>query len=166
MTPKELNGMRPIVLALAATVLVPLSASAQALAVKIDQAARLTLPRAAHDVIVGNPMIADVTMLDSRHLAVMGKSFGVTNLLVVDAAGRTMYNRELVISSADAGHVQVYRAADLYNYACSPRCERTPMVGEPDNSPGVFSRWSSSAKEYAGRSKDAAQTSVQNQPAP
>ncbi|HZL01176.1 MAG TPA: pilus assembly protein N-terminal domain-containing protein [Caulobacteraceae bacterium] len=157
--------MRPIVLALAATVLAPLGASAQSLSVKIDQAARLTLPRPARDVIVGNPMIADVTMLDSRHLAVTGKSFGVTNLLVVDANGRTMYNRQILISSADAGHVQVYRAADLYNYACSPRCERSPMAGEPDTG-GAYTRYAGSAKDYVSRNKDAAQAAAQGQPAP
>ena len=155
--------MRPIVLALAASMLSPLSAQAQSLSIKIDQAARITLPREAHDVIVGNPMIADVTMLDSRHLAVMGKSFGVTNILVSDADGRVIYNRQLLISSADTGHVQVYRAADLYNYACAPRCERSPMAGEPDTG-GPYSRYSGSAKDYAGRNKDATQTSAQNQP--
>lgn len=157
--------MRLIVLALAATALAPLAASAESVAIKIDQAARLTLPRAAHDVIVGNPMIADVSVLDGRHLAIMGKSFGVTNVLVTDADGRTIYNRQLVVSSSDANHVQVYRGPDLYNYACSPRCERTPMTGEADTG-GTYSRYATPTKDYAGRGQTAAQTAGQSQPTP
>jgi hypothetical protein len=147
--------MRPIVLALAVTALAPFAASAQSLAVKIDQVARLSLPRPALDVMVGNPAIADVTVLDGRHLAITGKSFGVTNLLVTDAHGRPMFNRQIVIADIQANHVQVYRGADLYNYSCAPQCERQPMTGEPDSG-GVYSRYSSPSKDYESRSSAAA----------
>jgi hypothetical protein len=146
--------MRPIVLALAVTALAPLAASAQSLAVNIDQVARLSLPRPAQDVLVGNPAIADVTVLDGRHLAITGKTFGVTNLMVTDERGRPMFNRQVVIAASDASHVQVFRGADLYNYTCAPRCERSPMTGEPDKP--SYSTYASPSKDYVSRSASAA----------
>ncbi|HEY5107123.1 MAG TPA: pilus assembly protein N-terminal domain-containing protein [Caulobacteraceae bacterium] len=103
----------------------PSCALAAGLAVDIDQAARITLARPAREVIVGNPAIADVTMLDGRHLIVTGKSYGVTNLVVADQSGRTIFSREIVIGSSGPNHVSLHRGMDVADFACSPRCERT-----------------------------------------
>lgn len=103
----------------------PACALAAGLAVNIDQAARITLARPAREVIVGNPAIADVSMLDARHLIVTGKSYGVTNLLVADQNGRTILSREIVIGSAGANRVSIRRGMEVADFACSPRCERT-----------------------------------------
>ena len=65
-------------------------AAAEILTVRLDQSARVRLSAPARDVVVGNPGVADVSMLDSRNIVVLGKSYGVTNLLVVDRAGRTI----------------------------------------------------------------------------
>jgi hypothetical protein len=102
--------------------LVPGIASAAGLAVSLDQSVRLTLGTPAQDVIVGNPDIADVSVADPRHLVITGKKFGVTNLIVTNAAGRTIFNRQLVVSTPDAGRVSVYEGPAPISYACSPRC--------------------------------------------
>ena len=103
--------------------LAPMAARAASLAVSLDQAVRLTLRSPAQDVIVGNPAIADVTVADQRHLVIVGKSYGVTNLVVVDAAGRTIFNRQLIVGAASEGRVSVYRGPVATSYACSPTCE-------------------------------------------
>lgn len=107
-------------------------AMAQSMPIRIDQAARIVLGGTARDVIVGNPAVADVTVLDGRTLVVTGKGYGITNLMVVDGRGRTILDRQIVVSASDDGRVTMYRGGDLYNYACAPRCERTPMPGEKD----------------------------------
>lgn len=107
-------------------------AVAQSMPIRIDQAARIVLGGTARDVIVGNPAVADVTVLDGRTLVVTGKGYGITNLMVVDGRGRTILDRQIVVSANDDGRVTMYRGGDLYNYACAPRCERTPMPGEKD----------------------------------
>ena len=113
---------------------------AQGLPVRIDQATRVSLSAPARDVFIGNPSVADVMVVDGRNLLVMGKAYGVTNIVVLDAAGRTILDRQIVVSASDAGRVSFYRGPDVYNYACAPRCERTPMPGERGD--GVYGAWS------------------------
>lgn len=106
-------------------------AQAQSLSVKVDQAMRVSLGGVARDVVVGNPAVADVTVLDGRNLIVLGKGPGVTNLVVVDARGRTLVDREIVVSGGDEGRVSYFRGGGVQTYACSPRCERIGSVDEP-----------------------------------
>jgi hypothetical protein len=103
--------------------LAPTAAVANGLTVSLDEAVRVTLPEPAGDVIVGNPAIADVTVTDRRHLVITGKSYGVTNLVVADAAGRTILNREVVVSAADENRVSVFWGPVMLNYACAPHCQ-------------------------------------------
>ena len=144
--------------------LCPVAALAQSLMVNIDQSARITLPRPARDVIIGNPMMADVTVLDERHILLMGKSYGVTNLLVTDQVGRPIISREVVISAPDTNRVSVYRGPDVYNYACASKCERTPMPGE--RGAGVYDQWSTPYNDYSGRVHTGETNSAQTAPAP
>lgn len=131
-------------------------AVAQGLTVRIDQATRVALSAPARDVVIGNPSVADVTILDARNLLVMGKGYGVTNIVVIDARGRTILDRQIVVSASDDGRVSFYRGPDVYNYACAPRCERTPMPGERDSGSGVYSQWSGPYTTYSDRAAAAA----------
>lgn len=129
---------------------------AQGLPVRIDQASRVTLSAPARDVFIGNPAVADVTIIDGRNLLVLGKSYGVTNIVVLDARGRTILDRQIVVSASDDGRISFFRGPDVYNYACSPRCERTPMPGERDSGQGVYSQWSGPYTTYPDRANAAA----------
>lgn len=158
--------MRRLVLSLMIAAVAPASAFAESLAVNIDQGARVTLSRPAHDVMVGNPAIADVTVLDDRHLMVLGKAYGVTNIMIADNSGRTIFSRQVVVSAPDDNRISVYRGPDVYNYACSPRCERTPMPGEREQGQGVYSQWAPPYAGYSERNRAAAQNSSQSSTAP
>ena len=106
------------------------AAEAQPLSVHLDQSTRVTLPTAARDVVVGNAAIADVAMLDGRNILVLGKSYGVTSLMVTDVNGRTILNTQVVVSAADDGRVSFYRGGQVQTYACAQRCETiTPSAG-------------------------------------
>jgi len=158
--------MRRLVLMLMLAAAAPSGAVAGSLAVNIDQGARVTLSKPAHDVMVGNPAIVDVTVLDERHLMVLGKSYGVTNIMVADNTGRTIFSRQVVVSAPDDNRVSVYRGADVYNYACAPRCERTPMPGERESGQGVYSQWAPAYSAYAERGRAAQQNASQSSSAP
>lgn len=117
---------RPIFgLTVAATILAGASqtAAAPSMTVPMDQSAPLNLPRGTRDVLIGNPEIADINVLDSGKAVILGKSYGVTNLIVVDQLGRTVMERQIVVS-APAGRVSVIRGARVDNYACANGCER------------------------------------------
>ena len=56
--------------------------------VDLDYARILRLPEGAQTLVIGNPLIADVTMLkNNRLMVVTGKSFGATNLIILDNSG-------------------------------------------------------------------------------
>jgi len=107
------------------------AAQAQSLTVRLDQATRVALSGTARDVVIGNPQVADVSVLDGRNLVLTGKSAGVTSLLVVDGLGRTLLDRRVVVTAADDGQVSFYRGRQLQGYACTPRCEPSgPATGD------------------------------------
>ena len=55
--------------------------------VAVDEARLVSFQRPAKTVFVGNPAIADVSMVDAQHAFVLGKTMGLTNLIVLDASG-------------------------------------------------------------------------------
>jgi hypothetical protein len=150
-------------LAALASAFIAAPAWAQNLTVPIDQTAVVALPGAARDVVIGNPLIIDVNLLNARNAVVMGKAYGVTSLQVFDEHGRSIYARQVVVSASDDNRVAFYRGPNVTNYACSPRCERTPMPGELETelSPYVMGFTS-----YADRQKsiNAAATSAPDAP--
>ena len=93
------------------------------LSVEIDQAARVQLRGAAGSVIVGNPQIADVTVVDANTLYITGKGYGVTEIVAVDAIGRTVFQSEVVVTDgAGSGRVRVWRGGQATVMACAASC--------------------------------------------
>src|SRR5688572_3287732 len=86
------------------------AAQSARLSVEVDEAARVQLRGPAGSVIVGNPLIADVTVVDSNTLYITGKGYGVTEVVAVDSIGRTVFQSEVVVTAGSgAGRVRVWR---------------------------------------------------------
>jgi hypothetical protein len=99
--------------------------------VAMDQARIVAFAKPVKTVFIGNPAIADVTMIDPRHAFVLGKTFGVTNLIAIDADGTPVTNQQVTVLNAGAA-VTVNRGADQFNYMCtSVHCETMPRPGDP-----------------------------------
>ena len=118
-------------LLLAAAVPGAAQAQSQALNVEIDQSARIQLRGQAGSVIVGNPQIADVTVVDANTLFVTGKGYGVTEVVVVDGLGRTLFQSQVIVAGGDVGRVRVWRGAQVTEMACSASC--APTVRSPND---------------------------------
>ena len=103
-------------------------ASAGSLAVPLDGAVRLQLRGAAADVIVSNPAIADVAIVDDRTVVVLGRGHGTTGVMVFDAARRLIWEGPVTVT-APAGRITIYRGAEEQQYACVNRCERAAVSG-------------------------------------
>ena len=114
--------MRQLALSLALA-LAPAAAFAATMAVPLDQSALVTLPAPAHNVILGNPAIADVSMADQRHIIITGKGQGVTNLVVTDASGRPIFDREILVGGQSGGRVALINGGQIVSYTCAPVCE-------------------------------------------
>ena len=114
------------------------AASAASLAIPIDQSRPIALRGDAASVVVGNPAVADVNLIDKRNVLVLGKGYGVTNLLVLDKAGRPLFSGQITVSSDDVGRMSLDRGAKPVQYACSPRCEqisKSDASGSPPSPP-------------------------------
>ena len=92
------------------------------LAVPLDGAVRLNLRGAAADVIVVNPGVADVAMVDERTVVVLGRAHGTTGLLVLDGARRVLWDGAVTVT-APSGRITVHRGGEAQQYACLNRCE-------------------------------------------
>lgn len=93
------------------------------MSVEIDQAARVQLRGAAGSIIVGNPEIADVTVVDSNTLYITGKGYGVTEIVAVDSAGRTLFQSEVIVTAGSgAGRVRIWRGGQATEMACAASC--------------------------------------------
>ena len=126
-----MTKMRPFILGLAAALL-PLSAFAAAFNVPVDQARRVPFSGIAASVSPGNPAIADVNVIDERTILVVGKKPGITNLIVLDLAGRTLFNEQVLVSQEDnASTITVSRGGATAVYACAPSCQQVGAGGPP-----------------------------------
>jgi hypothetical protein len=97
-------------------------AFAQSLVVPIDHSMRLGVSGQAASVVVGNPSVADVTVVDTHTLFVSGRGYGETDVVVLDRAGRTLYSGDVIVAAAGGGRASVYRGADRTDMACAPAC--------------------------------------------
>ena len=124
-------------LASAAVLLAPAIGTAQSgtLNVEIDQTQRVQLRGPAGSVIVGNPAIADVTVVDSNTLYITGKGNGVTEIVAVDTIGRTVFQSQVVVTDgAGSGRVRVWRGGQATEMACAASCSPS-LRGTSGNAP-------------------------------
>lgn len=97
--------------------------SEQSLEVYIDQTQLLPLPRAAGSLIVGNPNVAAVAVHDDHTLLLTGRSFGSTNLIVLDNAGHMIYRGQIMVGENAAGKsLTIARGLNTETLSCSTKC--------------------------------------------
>lgn len=107
-----------------------LRANADELIVKFDQSQIIKLPRPIAEIIIGNPMIADVAIQSSNMLVVTGKSFGLTNLIALDADRNIIVDQRVMVQRDNARLLFLTKAGKRETYNCSPQCNPTITVGD------------------------------------
>lgn len=125
--------MRPLHIFLAVLIAVstPLSAFAAPLNVPLNQVRKLPFAGLASTITPGNTDIADVFVVDDHTILVQGKKPGMTNLIVTDRAGRTLYNDRIIVSTADVNATMISRGGNVTAYACEPYCLVVANPGSP-----------------------------------
>lgn len=116
--------------AIASAGLGPSAHSAETVLVPMDEARIIRLNRAPNTVIVGNPLIADVTVQDERLLVVVGKTYGSTNIIALDEDGQELSNLDVSVRTGGNHNVQVFKGVARISYTCVPRCERRIEIGD------------------------------------
>jgi Flp pilus assembly secretin CpaC len=112
--------------------LVPASAAPfNSVTVSTDEVRVLSFQSPVKTVFVGNPTIADVTVIDSKHVFLLGKSFGTTNLVALDEQGRQTTDEEITVLNRQERVVTLQRgAARATLYCIANRCEAAPTPGD------------------------------------
>lgn len=120
-------------LLLAASLLAPVPALAQdgaPINVNVNMARVLRISSPAATVIVGNPGIADVTIQDPMTLILTGKSYGQTNLIVLDSRGEPIADTMVEVVQMQAGLTTVYQGLARTTMSCAPVCQPMVMLGD------------------------------------
>jgi len=129
--------LRPIVaLALMALVVAPrvaLADAAEPVSVKVNMARVLKINAPAATIIVGNPGVADVTIQDPQTLILTGKSYGETNLIVLDSGGNAIADTVVEVVQAQSDVLTMYQGAKRQSMSCSPVCQPMIMLGDDND---------------------------------
>ena len=98
--------------------------------VSIDHAKIVRLPEKAQTVVIGNPIIADVTVQRNGILVVTGKSYGVTNLIALDAQGNMLVEANVRVEANTTATVTVHRGTERETFSCAPVCQPSLLLGD------------------------------------
>ncbi len=100
------------------------------ISVKVNMARILRISAPAATVIIGNPGVADITIQDPQTLVLTGRSYGQTNLIVLDAAGNPVADTIVSVVQGQPDLVTVYMGTARQTLACEPVCQPTIMLGD------------------------------------
>jgi hypothetical protein len=105
-------------------------ADTKGIVVNLDRAKIVKVPQGVQTMIIGNPLVADVTMLKGNSsMIVTGRSFGSTNLITLDSSGNTIDETMIRVVANDQSLV-VLRGTSQESYSCNPRCAPTVALGD------------------------------------
>ncbi|OYW82091.1 MAG: hypothetical protein B7Z26_03980 [Asticcacaulis sp. 32-58-5] len=112
-------------ISLMAIMAAPQAMAAQKLQIEKNHATRIALSAPAGNVIVGNPDIADVTVVDTRTIFIVGRSFGRSGVTITDKYGRVIFDGDVVVSQASnaRGVVTVYKGLKSSSVMCAATCQ-------------------------------------------
>lgn len=109
----------------------PAPSRAADLVVAYDQSQLLRLPRPVSSIIIGNPSIADVSVEAGNLLVVTGKTFGITNVIALDAERNIIQDQRVVVTRDETRTVSLTKGGKRESYACTPNC--SPMITAGDD---------------------------------
>lgn len=102
------------------------------ISVNVDQAKLVKFPEKIATIVIGNPLIADVTLQPGGMVVVTGKGYGATNVIALDRAGSVLMDRVVQVEGPTDKVVTVYRGTARESYSCTPNCERRVTLGDAE----------------------------------
>ncbi len=134
-----------VVLAAGATAAV----AEEPIAVHLDQAKILKLPDRAATVVIGDPLIADLSIQPGGLAVVTGKAYGATNVVVLDKSSAVLMEKTIEVKGPDEPLVVVYRGLTRQTYSCTPNC--SPRLTLGDTSKDDFDKDSGLPADFFGK---------------
>jgi hypothetical protein len=96
----------------------------------MDQARILKIPDRTATLVIGNPLIADVTVERGAIAVVTAKGHGTTNIVALDGAGIVLMERPIEVKEPAGPTVVVYRGSTRQTYSCTPECSALVALGD------------------------------------
>ena len=107
------------------------AALAAGVAVPLDEVRVVTFKTPVKTVFVGNPVIADITIIDPQHVFILGKAFGTTNLVALDDKGNQRINEQISVFSRAGEAVTLHKGAAQVTMLCTrAECVAAPLPGD------------------------------------
>ncbi|MBD2745770.1 pilus assembly protein N-terminal domain-containing protein [Microvirga sp. BT688] len=127
----------------------------------LDKAVLVRMPDGMRTIVIGNPAVAHVSFDKSGFAVVSGRSFGETNMIVLDDNGDVIAETDLVVSDDRKSLVSVQSGiSGKVTVACDPRCQPVAAVGDDDRAftglSGQFNQLTSAAQQAAAASAGSA----------
>lgn len=96
--------------------------------IDIDFMEAFKLQNPASQIVIGNPIIADITVRDEQSIFISGKSPGRTHMLVYGHDGEIVERYILVVRDPDI-YLTVYQGAEnKAHFDCEPLCQRVLRI--------------------------------------
>ena len=127
----------------------PAKAADDDIIVKYDQSQLLRLKRPAAEIIIGNPSIADVSVQSGNLLVITGKSFGVTNIITLDADRNLILDQRVLVKRDEGKVVNLQRGIDRRSYNCTPQCNPSITIGDDAKYFDAIRNASQNKKEFS-----------------
>ncbi len=115
---------------LIASIFTASAASAEQVWVTMDQIRPYKLEKPATQILVGNPGIADITVVDSTKILLNGKTPGLTNVVFLDENFNEIEHLKVRVRTASDQMLTVNRGAQRTTYNCTTQCEIAITVGD------------------------------------
>ena len=130
--------------------------TAEDLIVNYDQSQLVKLARPAAEIIIGNPSIAEVTVQNGNLLVVTGKTFGITNMIILDAQKNIILDQRILVKRDEAKVVNLMRGTQRQSYNCTPQCNPSIVIGDED---AYFDSIAKASEKKMGLSEKSAEQS-------
>ena len=131
------------------------------LIVKYDQSQLLRLPRPAAEIIIGNPAIADISVQSGNLLVITGKTFGITNIIALDADRNVIQDQRVLVKRDEVKVVNLHRGAQRQSYNCTPQCNPSITVGDEQAYFDTIQKASQAKIGFSERAADSSQPGSQ-----
>ncbi len=105
-------------------------AAATDVKVTLDMAKLVKLPEKVATIVIGNPLIADASVQPGGLMVITGKSYGMTNIVVLDRAGTVLMENRVEVEGPAGELVVMYKGIERETYSCTPFCERRVTLGD------------------------------------
>ncbi len=99
---------------------------------------RVGLAGSAGSVIVANPNIADVNVVDSHTVYIIGRGYGSSAVTILDHAGKAIFEGQVMVTAGQHNAVMMYKGSTPSVMDCSNVCQPAAAATGEDGDSNVL----------------------------